>query len=385
MVLAKTPDRIVDRKQEIGTLVSDLADSSKNVNYGLIGFRRIGKTTILQEVAKQLTGKGLIVVSIDFSLRKYDPAGFFKDMLNETSRGDYRVAGKKEQVLDDVRAGLNKLKDLTRARVRLEISVDQTTGSPTITPMPYLKEAERDYSILFRSTFEYVSQIAERSGRRVVVMLDEFQTITEWKRYAGLEAITEHLKHVIEARGNVCYVVSGSRAHFMRNLLSSGGSPLFGLFNIMEISYLEEKPSKELFRMNDPSASDREAKEAYDLVSGHPFYLIALATSRRKGETMKEAYLRSLTSAAGSLNLYVKYVLTEDTGTYAKGPIMSQVLRALASKPMSVGEIARVAEVKLTSLPKFLNQLIEMDLVKKDGKVYSLVDRVVADYLKLNP
>lgn len=385
MVLAKTPDRIVDRKQEIGTLVSDLADSSKNLNYGLIGFRRIGKTTILQEVAKELTSKGLIVVSIDFSLRKYDPAGFFKDMLNETSRGYYRVAGKKEQVLDDVRAGLNKLKDLTRARVRLEISVDQTTGSPTITPMPYLKEAERDYSILFRSTFEYVSQIAERSGRRVVVMLDEFQTITEWKRYAGLEAITEHLKYVIEARGNVCYVVSGSRAHFMRNLLSSGGSPLFGLFNIMEISYLDEKSSKELFRMNDPSASDREAKEAYDLVSGHPFYLIALATSRRKGETVKEAYLRSITSAAGSLNLYVKYVLTEDTGTYAKGPIMSQVLRALATKPMSVGEIARVAEVKLTSLPKFLNQLIEMDLVKKEGKVYSLVDRVVADYLKLNP
>jgi AAA+ ATPase superfamily predicted ATPase len=385
MVLAKTPDRIVDRKQEIGTLVSDLADSSKNVNYGLIGFRRIGKTTILQEVAKELTSKGLIVVSIDFSLRKYDPAGFFKDMLNETSRGYYRVAGKKEQVLDDVRAGLNKLKDLTRARVRLEISVDQTTGSPTITPMPYLKEAERDYSILFRSTFEYVSQIAERSGRRVVVMLDEFQTMAEWKRYAGLEAITEHLKHVIEARGNVCYVVSGSRAHFMRNLLSSGGSPLFGLFNIMEISYLDEGSSKELFRMNDPSASDREAKEAYDLVSGHPFYLIALATSRRKGETVKDAYLRSITSAAGSLNLYVKYVLTEDTGTYAKGPIMSQVLRALASQPMSVGELARVAEVKLTSLPKFLNQLIEMDLVKKEGKVYSLVDRVVADYLKLNP
>ncbi|MGP8057836.1 MAG: AAA family ATPase [Nitrososphaerales archaeon] len=384
MVLAKTPDRIVDRKQEIGTLVSDLADSSKNLNYGLIGFRRIGKTTILQEVAKELTRKGLIVVSIDFSLRKYDPAGFFKDMLNETSRGYYRVAGKKEQVLDDVRAGLNKLKDLTRARVRLEISVDQTTGSPTITPMPYLKEAERDYSILFRSTFEYVSQIAERSGRRVVVMLDEFQTITEWKRYAGLEAITEHLKHVIEARGNVCYVVSGSRAHFMRNLLSSGGSPLFGLFNIMEISYLDEKSSKELFRMNDSSASDREAKEAYDLVSGHPFYLIALATSRRKGETVKEAYTRSITSAAGSLNLYVKYVLTEDTGTYAKGPIMSQVLRALANKPMSVGEMARVAEVKLTSLPKFLNQLIEMDLVKKEGKVYSLVDWVVADYLKLN-
>jgi AAA+ ATPase superfamily predicted ATPase len=385
MVLAKAPDRIVDREREIRTLVSDLAGSSKNINYALIGFRRIGKTTILQEVAKELTAKGLIVVSIDFSLRKYDPAGFFKDMLNEASTSYYRAAGKKEEVLDNIRAGLNKLRDLARARVRFEISVDPSTGAPTITPTPYLKEVERDYSVMFRSTFEYIDQIAERSGRRVVVMLDEFQSMTEWKRYAGLEAITEHLKHVVEARGNVCYVVSGSRAHFMRNMLSSGRSPLFGLFNIMEISYLDEGPSKELFKMNDPSASEGEAKEAYDMVSGHPFYLIALATSRRKGETVRDTYLRSLTSAAGSLNLYVKYVLTEDIGTYARGPIMSQVLRALASEPMSAGRIARAAEVRLTSLPKFLNQLVEMDLVKKEGKLYSLVDRVVADYLKLNP
>jgi hypothetical protein len=203
--------------------------------------------------------------------------------------------------------------------VRFEISVVPSTGAPTITPTPYLREVERDYSVVFRSTFEYIDQIAERSGRRVVVMLDEFQSMTEWKRYAGLEAIREHLKHVVEARRNVCYVVSGSRTHFMRNMVSSGRSPLFGLFNIMEISYLDEGPSKELFKMNDPSASEGEAKEAYHLVSGHPFYLIALATSRRKGETVKDTYLRSLASAAGSLNFYVKYVLTEDIGTYAGG------------------------------------------------------------------
>jgi AAA+ ATPase superfamily predicted ATPase len=385
MVLAKTPDRLVNRKQEIGTLVSHLAEGSKNINYALIGFRRIGKTTILLEVAKELSRKGLIVVNIDFSLRRYDPAGFFKDVLNDASTGYYRIAGRKEQVLDNIRAGLNKLRELTRTRVRFDISVDPSTGSPTITPMPYLKEVERDYSILFRSTFEYINQIAERSGHRVVVMLDEFQTMTEWKRYVGLEAITEHLKHVIEARGNICYVVSGSRAHFMRNLLSSGKSPLFGLFNIMEVSYLDEESSRELFRMNDPSAGEAEAKEAYELVSGHPFYLIALATSRREGESVKEAYSRSLTSAVGSLNLYVKYLLTEDIGTYARGPIMAQILRALASKPMSAGEIAHAADVRLTSLPKFLNQLIEMDLVKKEGRVYFLVDRVVADYLMLNP
>jgi AAA+ ATPase superfamily predicted ATPase len=385
MVLAKAPERIVDREKEIGTLVSNLSDPSKNINYALIGFRRIGKTTILHEAARKLMKKDIIVVSIDFSLRKYDPPGFLKDMLNEVSVGYYRLAGKKEQVLDNIRAGLNKLRELTRARVRFDISIDPSTGNPTISATPYLKEAGSDYSILFRSTFDYVNQVAERSGRRVVVMLDEFQSMTEWKKYSGLESITEHLKHVVESRGNVCYVLSGSRAHFMKNLLSSGRSPLFGLFNIMEVSYLEKKSSIELFRMNDPTASETDAEEAYELVSGHPFYLIALATSRQEEEMVRQTYLRSLTSTAGSLNLYVKYVLTEDIGTYARGPIMSQILRALAEGPLAAGKIAHVADVKLTSLPKFLSQLIEMDLVRKEGKSYSLIDPVVTDYLKLNP
>lgn len=385
MVLAKKPARIVDRDREIETLVSDLSNPSKNLNYALLGFRRIGKTTILQEVAKQLAQKGLIVVTIDFSLRKYDPVGFFKDLLNEVNLAYHQVAGKKEQVLDNIRASLNKLRGLTRTGIRFDISVDSLTGKPSVTFTPYLKDIEQDYSVIFRSTFEYINEIAERSRCRVIVILDEFQAMADWKKLAGLEAITEHLKHVVEGRGNVCFVVSGSRAHFMKNLLSSGKSPLFGLFNIMEVSFLDEKSAEELFMQNDASAGEREAEEAYNIVSGHPFYLIALATTRRPDETVNDAYLRSLASATGSLNLYVKYLLTEDVGTYAKGQIMPQILRALAVQPMSAGKIAHAAEVKLTSLPKYLNQLTEMDLVKKEGKTYSLTDRVLADYFKLNP
>ena len=385
MVLAKNPPRVVDRESEIETLVSDMTDGSKNVNYALIGFRRIGKTTILQEVKRLLIERGLIVASVDFSLRRYDPLGFFRDMINEVTTAYTRVASRKQRVLDQIRSSLNKIRDLTQARICFEISIDPATGAPTITPMPHLKEVAVDYSTVFRSTFDYANEIAKQSGHRVVMMLDEFQYMTEWKRYSGLEAISEHIKHVVEARGDVCYIVSGSRTHFMKNLLSSGRSPLFGLFRIMEVSYLDEKASKELYLLNAPSASAREAEEAYSLVSGHPFYLTALATSRRRGEKMKETYLRSLTSPAGPLNLYVKYVLTEDVGTYARGPIMSQILRALAEAPMTAGQIAHKSEVKLTSLPKFLSQLIEMDLVGKEGKQYHLIDQVIEDYLRLNP
>jgi len=384
-VLAKTPPRIVDRESEIGTLVSSMLDSKKNLNYAVIGFRRIGKTTILKEVKRRLTEGKLIVVYLDFSLRRYDPIGFFKDVVNEATRAYHDLASPKHTVLDNVRAVVRRMAQLGRARIRTEITVDPVTGQPSIGVLPYLKEEEPDYSAVFRSTFDYVNQIADRSKTRAVIIIDEFQYMTEWKRYSGLEAVSEQLKSVIESRGDVSFIVSGSRSHFLKDFLSSGRSPLFGLFNIIEVSHLDEEASKELYVMNDSTAGEKDAEEAYRLVSGHPYYLVALAASRGAGEPIGETYQRILTSSTGPLNLYVKYVLAEDIGTFARGPIMSEILRALSQGPLTASGIAKASGVKLTSLPKFLRRLIDLDLVGKEGGKYQIIDRVIADYLKLNP
>lgn len=384
-MLAKQPPEIVDREFEVRTLVSASLDTSKNINYALIGFRRIGKTTILQEVKGLLIGKGIIVVYLDFSSRRYDPVGFFRDMVNGITQAYYELSGPRGRILDNVRMGVKKLGQVRRARIRLELSLDPSTGSPTITPIPYLEEKTPDYSALFRASFDYANEIARRSGHRAVVMIDEFQYMTEWRKRSGLEAISELFKGVVESRGNVVYIISGSRAHFLKNFLGSGSSPLFGLFNIIDVSYLSRGASKELYRVNDPSASEEDAERAYLLVGGHPFYLIALATSRRSQESLNDTYQRILTSQTGPLSLYVKYVLTEDIGTDAKGPIMPQIMRALSEHPMTVSQIARASRVRMSSLPKFLRRLIELDLIRKKRDKYEIIDRVIADYLRLNP
>jgi uroporphyrinogen-III synthase len=45
----------------------------------------------------------------------------------------------------------------------------------------------------------------------------------------------------------VKFVVSGSRVHFMRNILGKGESPLFGHFVIIEVGPLSKEYALELF------------------------------------------------------------------------------------------------------------------------------------------
>lgn len=383
-MLAKTSVRIVDREREITTLVSSMLDPAKNINYAMIGVRRIGKTTILQDVRRTLRSKGLIVAYLDFSVRRYDPLGFFRELTNGVTTAYHELGGAKARVLDHARAAVTALRQLRRARIRLELAVDPATGQPIVTPIPYFANRPPDYSTIFKAAFEYANEIARRSRRRVVLIIDEVQHLADWRRFAGLEAVFEQFKNVVEARQNVVYVISGSRAHFLRDFLSSGRSPLFGLFHILEVTGLHKDAAKELYRLNDATAEEGDAEQAHRLVSGHPFYLIALATTRRPGERLAETYRRGLTASTGALHLYVRYVLAEDIGTIAKGPIMMQILTALAGGPKRVSQIAAVSGVKLTSLPKFLRKLLDLDLVRKREGRYELVDQVIADYLRLN-
>ena len=75
MIIGKPPGIIVDREEEINKLVEAMTDTHRNVNYALIGHRRIGKTTIVKEVERQLSGKTLTTY-IDFSEWRLSPLEF---------------------------------------------------------------------------------------------------------------------------------------------------------------------------------------------------------------------------------------------------------------------------------------------------------------------
>lgn len=377
MAVGKPQKEIINREDEITKLVGGLSNPSKHINYALISPRRIGKTTILLKVREELERKGIIVVYVDLSVYKFSPYDFAQNVASQITRAYAKDLGKVEKasiILSNLLKTLTKLKKL---RLTLEPAVDEK-GQFSVQIHPELEEAE-DYRSVFLLAFDYANEVSRKSDRRIVIIIDEFPSLIEFKRYSKLEAINELFRSVLESRENVEYVVSGSRVHFMKDILGKGESPLFGHFVIMEIGQLSEKYAVELF-MKTAKCSRKEAEIAWKLVGGHPYYLIMLAENSKPDESLEETYRRILTSSSGALNLYVNYILKEDLGSSTKEARLLRILQAISQGKNTASQVAKHIKLKLSSLPYYLQELERYDLIEKREGKYSVTDKIIRDY-----
>jgi AAA+ ATPase superfamily predicted ATPase len=379
MVIGKPQREVIDRDEEIEKLVHSLSDPSKHVNYALIGPRRIGKTTILLKVKERLEAKGAIVAYVDLSVFRFSPYDFTQNMMSQITKAYAKDLGKIEKasiVLSNLLRTLTKLKKL---RLTLEPSVDEK-GQFSVQIRPEVEET-KDYQSVFRLAFDYANEVSKKSGKRIIMMIDEFPSLIEFKRYSKLEAITELFRSILESRENVEYVVSGSRVHYMKGILGKGESPLFGHFVLMDIGPLSQEYAIELY-MQSVKANREEAEAAWKLVGGHPYYLIMLAENRKPTESLRETYERILTSTSGALNLYVNYVLKEDLGSSTKEARLIRILQAISQGKNTPSQIAAHIKLKLSSLPYYLQELEKYDLIEKTEGKYLIKDRVIKDYFE---
>lgn len=377
MTVGKPQKIIVDREEEVTKLVTTLSNPSKHINYALIGPRRIGKTTILLKVRQELQKRKIITVYVDLSVYKFSPYDFAQNVMSQITNAYAKELGKIEKaqiILSNLMKTLRKLRKLS---LTLEPTVDEK-GQFSIQIHPELEKTQ-DYRSLFLLAFDYANEVSEKTSNRIVIIIDEFPSLIEFKRYSKLEAITELFRSVLENRENVEYVVSGSRVHFMKDVLGKGESPLFGHFVITEINPLPEKYAIELF-MQTAECTREEAQAAWQLVGGHPYYLIMLGENRKPKENLRETYERILASPSGALNLYVNYILKEDLGSSTKEARMMRILQAISQGKDTASQIAKHVKLKLSSLPFYLQDLERYDLIQKRNGKYWITDKIVNDY-----
>lgn len=382
MIIGKPPDEIVDRKEEVAKIVDTLTNPKANVNYALIGHRRIGKSSILLQVKKRLEKQQVIVAYIDLGEFRASPVDFAESLTENLTESYAKTLPKSSKILQVISSALTQIKEIKRIRARLIAGIDEE-GKPTIQLDPYIKDRDENYAKALANAFDYANRLSESSKKRVVIIIDEFQHVVDFKKFKDLQNILDILKSIIEKRKNVSFVVSGSRIHYLRNILGEGGSPLFGHFVIIDIQPLEKKYAVELFIKSNNNATENEAVQAYDKVGGHPYYLVMLAETKKDKESINDAYTRILTSSTGALYLYVNYILTEDLGSGYKNTNYPKILLSLSKGQKTVSEISKDTAIQLTTLPRLLTTLIEYDLIHKiDGK-YFISDKVIQDFFDL--
>lgn len=391
------PDVLVDRDEIVNKLVKDISNSRIHPSFALLGYRRIGKTSVLLKVKEELERRELVVVYFDVKERATDPEGFLRDLEGELLSAYSNHLGRLQKVALRAsgvpKAIAQKVIDLVSSVESLGVEL-----SPDGTIMPKIKlgdKTEEDFAKLFRSVFKTADIIAERARKRVVLIFDEFQDILRLKDYKGLKNVLDLYRGALQKRGNVCHIISGSRVHMLRSIFEEPGSPLFQHFTSETIGDLDESYAIKLFSSvveNRETGVGKEelkksGKEAFSLVGGHPYYIILLAEAWDGKSSLEDTFDRLIAAPTGSLYIYANYVIAEDLGKATGGPMLNKIVRVIAQegKPIESSEIARKVGKPQNYLQSYLKHLSDYDVITRvDRGVYMLVDNVISQCIAKN-
>ncbi len=202
--VAASGDNFTDREKETERL---LLNFRHGVNTILISPRRWGKTSLVQKVCRLAQSDKLKVVYLDiFSCRsdKDFCDAFAVAVLKQTS-------SKLEEWLENVKLFLSRISP------RISMSTDPMADfSISLEMNP--KDDDVD------EILQLPEKIAQKKGCNIVVCIDEFQQIAEFK---DSKTFQKRLRSVWQLQKSVSYCLFGSKKHLMNELFEKKNLPFY--------------------------------------------------------------------------------------------------------------------------------------------------------------
>lgn len=251
-------DLFTDRENERQALLEDMR-SGQNVI--LISPRRFGKTSLIEECARQFKApptKGLASV-VDIS-----DAATLADLIEALGNAFYR---------DLVRPGgraWHEAVDFLQTRVKPSLSFKGTVDGVSWSLSPGLQPKQANE--VLDELLALPQHVAETRKRPVVVVLDEFQRVVDID--GNLPA---KIRKVFQRQGSVSHVFAGSGESMMRDLFmdSKQKSPMWQMGRPMRLERIElgalETFIAGRFKLGGVGSTREAASEIARVGEGHPY------------------------------------------------------------------------------------------------------------------
>jgi len=202
--VATSGDNFTDREKETARLLSNF---TYGVNTVLISPRRWGKTSLVKKVCKLAQSDKLKIVYLDiFSCRTnrefYD--AFASAVLKQTS-------SKFDEIIENAKIFLSR------------ISPKFTMGADPMSDFSISLEMNPK-SDNIDEILQLPEKIAQKKGVRIVICIDEFQQIAEFK---DSNTFQKRLRTIWQLQQSVSYCLFGSKKHLMNELFEKKSLPLY--------------------------------------------------------------------------------------------------------------------------------------------------------------
>lgn len=334
-----------DRQMETRHLLNNF---NGLVNTILISPRRWGKSSLVSKAAKLYADQDStnLVVYLDlFSCRTED--AFYKEFAKAI------IAATNSSFGDFVASALKYL-----SRFAPVFSSSDPMGTYEFSFGVDVRDKQMDFS----EVLDLPQKIAVEKGKRIIVCIDEFQTI---KEYSDSLAFQRTLRSHWQKHTNVAYCLYGSKRNMMIDLFADSNNPFYKFGDLIFLQKISRNDWVEFivrrFSETGKSISEELAGYIADKVENHPYYvqqLSQLSWFRTTQECTRDDVDDAFDGLESQLALVFSLMLDSLT------PSQIGFLRAVANGVTQLSSQSVLAKYRLGSSANVAN--IKVALEKKE-------------------
>ncbi|NPV53079.1 MAG: AAA family ATPase [Firmicutes bacterium] len=377
-----------NRRKELKTLDFYLEQHLRGIpqHTTLFGPRRIGKTLLIKEWFRQLLSKRpeILPIYIDFEDITSSPETFASGYLGMClywlwEHGNTSPFGY-----------FSPLDLLIRAKTRgPQVAHEMLTDL-----LRELEKQKPDRLRLLQFAFGFPELLGQATGKKVVLCLDEFQTLVNLSNYPECKNVVAVFRGAMEKQSRVSYLLAGSAITVMNQIVAEHQSPLFGQFNKIVLRGFDERDTAELASKLFPGLKGNQAilRELFHLSAGHPFYIRQLCSRaqllhERDGlpfepGLIRIAFVLETLSTEGKIYDFCRYQYDISLEKARGFAALQQILRLLAlEEGQTASTLAKKLRVAYSTVGNYLRSLLDVDLLREREKRYYFVDPVLRYWL----
>lgn len=345
-------DAFTDRARELSELVADVRNGQDVV---IFAPRRYGKSSLVWRAAQKLVASKVLIARVDLM----------------TAPTVAKLAEKLAAAIhDDVASPLFRAKERLRVfqglRVAPVVTVDAQDG--TLGFSFDASHSRDDIGATLERLLELPAQLAAERNRRVALVFDEFQEITDIDA-----SLPKLMRSVFQEQPDVAHVYLGSKRHMMQRIFNDENEPFWRSAKQMELGVIAPPLFADYiagrFSGTGRSIAGDVIARVLEITGGHPYatqelgYFLWQETPRRRAATQErlDAALEKVLRSE-----HAHFSLIWDGAAAAQRELL-QALAREPGRPLSGEYRRRHGLPPASTVQKALEALVRRELVAKDG------------------
>jgi uncharacterized protein len=362
-------EAFTDRLPEIESLAADARNGQDVVVFAP---RRYGKSSLVWRVAQELVKEDVLVAQVD---------------LMRTPTKD-RLAAKLAKTIHEELAtrswsAKERLKVFAGLRLNPTITVDPNDGTASFSFDA--RAADQDIDATLEELLTMLGRIAADRGRRVVLVLDEFQEVVEID--PGLITL---MRSVFQEQPEVAHIYLGSKRHMMRRIFNDENEPFWRSAKQTELDVIPPDLfatyAHDRFEATGKELGREAAETALELTGGHPYATQELLYFLWEGTPAGAiAGLPALDAAleATLRSEHSHFSLVWDGASGAQKRVLQALAQEQPGRPLSTDYQRRHSLPATPTVQAALNALERGELVRRVGRgEYRIAEPFLTEWIQ---